>query len=538
MRPRDGSPPSKGRPLKHQKILFVHPQHEVSYWGFQHSLPLYGKKAMHPPLGLITVAALLPRCWDLRLVDTNIEELDDEDILWADMVFTGGMTSQADSLLELLDRCKRLDRPTVVGGPFGSGHPQRLENKPDYMVLDEAEITLPLFLEDLERGEPKAIYRSTDKPDVSQSPIPRFDLLDLAAYGVMDIQFSRGCPFNCEFCDIITLYGRVPRTKTPEQTLAEFQALHELGYRGPLFLVDDNFIGNKKAVRKLMELLIPWMEERNRPFTLITEASVNLAEDDRLLEDMYRAGFKRVFLGIETPSLESLKETQKLQNMRRSMVESVHHIIDHGIQVMAGFIVGFDNDEEDIFDRQIEFIQQAEIPWAMVGVLAAIPNTQLWTRLEKEGRLLGYHTGDQFGRTNFRTNLDSDVLMRGYLRILETIYQPDAYFERVMSVVARIHASGRDVLPLKDVGYLKVALITVVSAVIQGVLSSYKGRYWKFLWTLVTRYPSQYMVGILNSVVGHHFIRYTEEVLEKERTATARPLDLKPIHRPEPADAS
>ncbi len=503
--------------MTRRKILFIHPEHNTSYWGFQYSLPLFGKRAMHPPLGLVTVAALLPRDWELRLVDMNIEVLKDEDILWSDMVFTGGMTSQAVSLLDLLDRCRDLGRETVVGGPFGSGHPSRLGDKPTYLVLDEAEMTLPPFLADLEKGTPQKLYRSETKPDVTKTPAPRFDLLQLNKYGIMDIQFSRGCPFNCEFCDIITLYGRVPRAKTPSQTLAEMQALYDLGYRGPLFLVDDNFIGNKKAVRELLDAMIPWAQERDYPYYITTEASLNLAEDRKLMDGMRRAGFKRVFLGIETPSLEALKETQKLQNMRMDMVQAVQDITEHNIEVMAGFIVGFDNDEENIFRRQIEFIKQAEIPWAMSGVLAAIPNTQLWTRLEKEGRLLGYHNGDQFGRTNFITKMDPDKLMHGYLQILEEVYDPEAYFDRVLSVLDRLDRAGHPNLHSKHVNPLRIFLITLVAVVVQGLMSRYRRVWWRFMWKLLTRYRSKYVPGLMNSIVGHHFIRFTDDVLDNEK---------------------
>ncbi|MBI4871981.1 MAG: B12-binding domain-containing radical SAM protein [Candidatus Riflebacteria bacterium] len=500
------------------KVLFVHPEHATSYWGFQYSLRLYGKKAMHPPLGLITVAALLPGDWPVRLVDMSLEPLTDEQILWSDYVFTGGMTSQAVSLLEVLERCRRLGRPTVVGGPFPSGHPSRLGELPTHCVLDEAEVTLPRFLADLANGTPQPMYRSEVKPDLTRTPPPRFDLLKLKQYGAIDIQFSRGCPFNCEFCDIITLFGRMPRAKTPEQTLAEFQALYDQGYRGPVFLVDDNFIGNKKAVRALLERMIPWMQEREYPFLITTESSLNLAEDPALLDSMRLAGFKRVFLGIETPSLEGLRETHKLQNMRHDMLTAVHTVLDHNIEVMGGFIVGFDSDADDIFDRQIEFIERAHIPWAMTGVLAATPNTQLWTRLEKEGRLLGYHSGDQFGRTNFVTRMDARKLMDGYLRILRTVYAPRAYFDRVLAVVDRLARAGHPNLHKKLIRPGQVIVMTLVAMVVQGLLSNYRAAWWRFMATVVRRYPSKFVVALLNSIVGHHFIRLTEDILDQERT--------------------
>jgi radical SAM superfamily enzyme YgiQ (UPF0313 family) len=507
--------------VRPRKVLFVHPQHQTSYWGFQHSLPLFGKRAMHPPLGLITVAALLPRDIELRLVDMNIQPLSDEEILWAEMVFTGGMTSQGPSLLDLLDRCKRLDRPTVVGGPRASGDPARLSGKGTYLVLDEAEVTLPLFMADLESGTPRNVYRADRKPDVTKSPLPRFDLLDTKAYGVMDVQFSRGCPFNCEFCDIIALFGRVPRAKTPEQTLLEFQTIHDLGYRGPLFLVDDNFIGNKKAVRKLLEAMVPWMQRHDYPFNVTTEASLNLAEDEDLLEAMRLAGFKRVFLGVETPSLESLEETGKLQNMHGDMVEAVLRIIDHNIEVMAGFIVGFDHDQDDIFERQIEFIGKACIPWAMTGVLAAATSTQLWDRLEKEGRILGYHTGDQFGRPNFVTKMDPDKLMDGYRHILETVYEPQAYFDRVWSVIERLDRTGLPNLHRRLASFRQIAAVTLIAIVVQGILSPYRRVWWRFMWRLISEHPSKYVVGLMNSIVGHHFIKYTAEILASEGNHSA-----------------
>ena len=473
---------------------------------------------MHPPLGLITVAALCPKDWEVRLVDLNIESLSDEEILWSDLVFLGAMAVQKESLLETLDRCRALGRTSVVGGPMASGCPERVEGKADVLVLDEAELTLAEFLKDDEAGEPKKMYRNEDKPDITTSPLPRYDLLKLNAYSVIDVQYSRGCPFNCEFCDIIELYGRVPRTKTPEQILIEFDFLYNLGYRGPIFLVDDNFIGNKKNVRELLPQIAKWQEEHAYPYFLITEASVNLADDDEFLTNMRLAGFKRVFLGIETPSMESLKETQKFQNTKRDLAESVMHIVDSGLEVSGGFIVGFDNDQSDIFERQIAFIEQAEIPWAMVGTLTAIPGTQLWRRLEKEGRLHGLtdEKHNQFGRANFNTVMESNELYRGFLGILNHLYQPDAYYSRVLAVFDRHHAANHPNLHKAGYPIFKIGLLALVSSVVLGLKAPYRRSFWKYITTVVQRYPKYFAQALIHAIIGHHFIKYTAEIIAKE----------------------
>jgi radical SAM superfamily enzyme YgiQ (UPF0313 family) len=503
--------------MERRKVLLVYPEFPLSYWGFQYSLRIFGKKAMHPPLSLITAAALCPREWEYRLIDLNIETLSDEDIRWADMVFLTAMGIQTKSLYEVVERCKQLGRKTVLGGPWASGSPDRSIGLADVCVLDEAEITMLPFLEDLEKGTLKNVYRTDKKPDVSISPCPRYDLLKLDKYSVIDVQYSRGCPFNCEFCDIIELYGRVPRTKTPDQIKVEFQTLYDLGYRGPIFLVDDNFIGNKKNVRVLLKELVPWQQKHEYPFFLTTEASVNLAEDEKLLEDMRLAGFKRVFVGIETPSLESLKETQKYQNTRKPLVEAVQTLIDHGLEVSGGFIVGFDNDEADIFERQIEFIEQAEIPWAMVGTLTAIPSTQLWRRLEKEGRILGFADGDQFGRPNFKTKMDPEVLYKGYLRLLEHLYKPENYYKRVLSVLARHDKANHPNLHEKNYPLIKVIFLTLMSVIALGIKAEYRQHFWSYLATVIRKHPKRYVQALINAVIGHHFIKYTKEVMTRQR---------------------
>ncbi|HET6890751.1 MAG TPA: radical SAM protein, partial [Pyrinomonadaceae bacterium] len=337
------------------KVLLVNPEFPDTYWSFRHALPFISKRCAFPPLGLLTVSALLPRAWQRRLVDLNIQALKSSDIAWADMVFVTAMLVQKESLHNVVARCKAMGKRVVLGGPYVT---TTIEDLPqaDHIFVGEAETTLPQFIEDLERGEPKRTYQATERPPLSITPVADFQLADFKRYSAMSVQYSRGCPFQCEFCDIIEIYGRVPRTKSTQQILSEFDALLKLGWRGTLFIVDDNFIGNKKNVRGLLPELADWQERNGYPFSLLTEASINLADDDVLLSEMQRAGFHRVFLGIETPVEESLKEAQKTQN-RGNMVESIKKIQHYGMEVMAGFIVGFDNDPDDIFQRQIDFIR-------------------------------------------------------------------------------------------------------------------------------------------------------------------------------------
>ncbi|HYX41838.1 MAG TPA: radical SAM protein, partial [Pyrinomonadaceae bacterium] len=332
-----------------------------TYWSFRHALSFEGKRSAFPPLGLLTVSALLPREWERRLVDMNVRQLKDEEIAWADIVFLSAMIVQRDSLERVVALCKARGKRVVVGGPYVSTSAAQLPAA-DHIFVGEAETTLPVFINDLEQGCARHIYQAAERPALNLTPVPHFQLADLGRYSAMSVQYSRGCPFSCEFCDIIEIYGRVPRTKSNAQMLAELDALRELGWRGLVFIVDDNFIGNKRNVRALLPELIEWSERHKRPFSFITEASVNLAEDDALLELMRRANFRRVFLGIETPVAESLKEAQKGQNTRRDLLDSVRKIQAYGLEVMAGFIVGFDSDPEDIFERQINFIRESAIP--------------------------------------------------------------------------------------------------------------------------------------------------------------------------------
>jgi radical SAM superfamily enzyme YgiQ (UPF0313 family) len=414
------------------KVLLVNPEFPDTYWSFRHALPFEGKRCAFPPLALLTVSGLLPTTWERRLVDLNVRTLKDADLDWADMVFVTGMLAQKESLHIVVKRAKKRGKKVVLGGPYVTSTIEELPDA-DHLFLGEAETTLPQFAIDLENGTAKRSYKAPERPPLALTPIPDFSLIDdFKDYSAMSVQYSRGCPFSCEFCDIIEIYGRVPRTKSNQQILAEFDALLELGWRGTLFIVDDNFIGNKKNVRQLMPELAAWQKKHNYPFTLLTEASVNLADDEDLLAQMQTAGFRRVFLGIETPVEESLKEAQKTQN-RGNLLESVNRIQSYGMEVMAGFIVGFDNDPEDIFQRQIDFIRKSAIPLAMVGLLNALPDTQLWKRLEREGRLLGEASGNNTVCTvNFVPKMDVERLVAGYQSIMCTIYKPREYYQRAL----------------------------------------------------------------------------------------------------------
>ena len=413
------------------RVLLINPEFPDTYWSFRHALPFEGKRCAFPPLGLLTVSALLPREWERRLVDLNIEQLKTSDIEWADMVFATAMLVQKESLREVVKRCKAMGKRVVLGGPYVTSTREELPPA-DHLFRGEAETTLPQFVADLARGEAKAVYEAPERPALAITPIADFGLANMKRYSAMSVQYSRGCPFSCEFCDIIEIYGRVPRTKSNQQVIAEFDALRDLGWRGTLFIVDDNFIGNKKSVRKLLPELAKWQKANGYPFSLITESSINLADDEALLESMREAGFRRVFIGIETPVEESLHEAQKSQN-RGNLLDSVKVIQSYGIEVMAGFIVGFDNDPVDIFERQIDFIRRSAIPLAMVGLLNALPDTQLWKRLEREGRLLGEDaSGNNTVCTlNFKTRMDPDVLVQGYQSLMRTIYSPREYYGRV-----------------------------------------------------------------------------------------------------------
>ncbi|MDQ5845144.1 MAG: DUF4070 domain-containing protein [Acidobacteriota bacterium] len=482
------------------KVLMVNPEFPDTYWSFRHALPFERKRCAFPPLGLLTVSALLPKQWERRLVDLNVRALKSSEIEWADMVFVTGMLVQKESVHQVVARCKAMGKRVVLGGPYITTTIEALPEV-DHIFVGEAETTLPQFVEDLERGEAKRKYQAVERPPLSATPVADFHLADLKRYSAMSIQYSRGCPFNCEFCDIIEIYGRVPRTKSNPQLLAELDALLNLGWRGTVFIVDDNFIGNKKNVRHLLPDLAAWQERNGYPFLLLTEASVNLADDEPLLRDMQRSGFRKVFLGIETPVEESLKEAQKSQN-RGNLLESVKKIQSYGMEVMAGFIVGFDNDPDDIFERQVRFIRDSAIPLAMVGLLTALPDTQLWRRLEKEGRLLGESTGNNTNTLlNFVPRMDPTRLVEGYKSIMRTIYNPREFYQRTLD---SLRLTTKDVLlsrryHLKDISTVARLLFKL------GILDRERREFWRFFAQTMATHRDRFAEAMSFAAVGYHF---------------------------------
>lgn len=494
------------------KVLLVYPEFPDTYWSFRHALRFEGKRSAFPPLGLLTVSAMLPRAWERRLVDMNVRPLTTEDIEWADAVFASAMIVQKESLRGVVDKCKALGKRVAVGGPYVSTSADRLPEA-DHIFVGEAEETVPQFLSDLSRGRARPVYKAVERPPLSLTPVPDFHLVDLNHYSIMPVQYSRGCPFSCEFCDIIEIYGRVPRTKSNAQMLAELDTLRRAGWRGDVFIVDDNFIGNKRNVRALLPELAGWSEAHARPFSFITEASVNLAEDDALLEGMRRASFHRVFLGIETPVEESLREARKGQNTRRDLLGSVGKIQSYGMEVMAGFIVGFDNDPLDVFERQIAFIRESGIPLAMVGLLTALPDTQLWRRLKREGRLLEESSGDNTdGSLNFVPRMDTGLLIEGYKRILRSIYSPAEYYGRALDCLARIARGEEPGLRRKRRAGELAALLRVLLAL--GLRDRERTQFWRYMYRAAISHRPRFTKAVTLAAMGYHFRKLTESSCE------------------------
>ena len=489
--------------------LLIYPEFPDTFWSFKHAITFIRKKASAPPLGLLTVAAMLPTEWNLRLVDANVTKLTDEALAWADLALVSAMVVQRKSTREIIARCKAGGVPVVAGGPIFSSEYEEFEQV-DHFVLNEAELTLPPLLADLERGCASHVYATSEFADIQQTPVPRWDLADLHRYATMSIQYSRGCPFNCEFCNVTALLGHRPRTKTARQIIAELDGLYDLGWRGSVFFVDDNLIGNKKLLRtELLPALIEW--QKGKPGTSFnTEVSINIADDQALMEMMVEAGFDTVFIGIETPDEDSLAECSKKQNKNRDLVGDVKRIQRAGLQVQGGFIVGFDSDTPSIFQRQIDFIQRSGIVTAMVGLLQAPPGTRLYERLRLEGRLLDRLSGDNVdGTTNIIPKMDIDILREGYGRILEHIYSPKPYYDRVRTFLREYRLPK--VKPSLDLQHFLAFFRSVYRL---GILGKERVHYWRLLlWTLFRR-PALFPLAVTLAIYGYHF----RKVCESART--------------------
>ncbi|HUI87649.1 MAG TPA: DUF4070 domain-containing protein [Anaerolineales bacterium] len=481
-------------------VLLIYPEFPDTFWSFKHALKFIRKKASLPPLGLITVAAMLPSGWKKRMVDLNVAKLNEKDLAWADMAFVSAMVVQRESTKLVIARCKAAGLKVVAGGPLFTEEYDQFKDV-DHFVLNEAELTLPPFLHDLEQGQAQSIYASTEFPDIAQTPAPQWELLDLKRYATMAIQYSRGCPFDCEFCNITTLLGHRPRVKTAEQIIGELDGLYRLGWRGIVFFVDDNLIGNKRHLKEhLLPALIEWRKDKVG-FVFTTEVSINISDDQQLLDLMVQAGFDTVFIGVETPDDGSLAECNKKQNQRRDLVEDIKHIQRSGLQVQGGFIIGFDSDTPSIFQRQIEFIQKSGIVTAMVGLLQAPIGTRLYDRLMGEGRLLGLMSGDNVdGTTNIIPKMNIEILHKGYETVIHSLYAPKNYYARVITFLKEYKAP-KITVPLD----LQHVLALFRSILRLGILDKERIHYWKlFFWTLFRR-PQLFPLAITFAIYGYHF---------------------------------
>lgn len=482
------------------KVLLIYPEFPDTFWSFKHALAFIRRRASLPPLGLLTVAALMPEAWEKRLVDLNVRKLTPRDLAWADMAFVGAMTVQRESAREVIARCKAASLKVVAGGPlFISDHPDFPQV--DHFVLNEAEITLPQFLADLESGRPGRLYETAAFADVRRTPVPLWKLVDLRQYATMAVQFSRGCPYNCDFCNVTVLLGHRPRVKTAEQIVRELDALYELGWRESVFFVDDNLIGNKRILKEsLLPALIRWRQGKTG-MTFHTEASINLADDEQLMSMMAEAGFDMVFIGIETPSEESLAECGKKHNKNRNLIADIKRIQQHGMQVQGGFIIGFDSDTPSIFRRQIEFIQKSGIVTAMVGLLQAPLGTRLYQRLAREGRLVSAFSGDNVdGMTNIIPRMNLQVLQKGYQSVLSSLYAPANYYARVKTFLREFKPPKFGV-PL-DFQHVLALFRSIVRL---GILGKARFEYWRFFFWALLRKPRLFPLAITFTIYGYHF---------------------------------
>jgi len=507
------------------RVLLLYPQFPKSFWSFEKALELVNRKAMMPPLGLITVAAILPQEWEFKLVDRNVQAISETDWAWADIVILSAMIVQKQDFLFLIQESKRRGKRVAVGGPYATALPHEAQAAgADYLILDEGEITLPLFVSAVQQGRKDGIFRANgEKPDVTTTPIPRFDLLDLDAYDNMAVQFSRGCPFQCEFCDIIVLYGRKPRTKTPEQLLAELERLYELGWRRMIFMVDDNFIGNKRNVKLLLRELKDWLATHNYPFHFNTEASVDLANDPELMDLMVQCNFNGVFLGIETPDEDSLSLTQKHQNTRNSLTDAVDTITRAGLRVMAGFIIGFDGEKTGAGDRIVRFVEQNAIPIALFSMLQALPDTALWHRLNKEGRLRDtVNDINQTSLMNFVPTRPLEDIAQEYVAAFWQLYDPLAYLERTYRHFLKL---GAPQCPkrLRKVNWASIRALAIVLWR-QGIIRKTRWKFWLNLFGILRQNPRVWEHYLTVCALNEHFLEYRQIVRDQIESHLAKYL--------------
>ncbi len=495
------------------RVLLIYPEFPDTFWSFKHALKFVNKKASLPPLGLLTVAAMLPESWERKLVDLNIAPLRPEDILWADMVWISAMAVQQESARKVIAECNHANRKVVAGGPLFTSEHQDFPTV-DHFVLNEAELTLPPFLEDLEKGKLQKYYSSSLFPDIAHTPAPQWELLDIKKYASMALQFSRGCPYQCDFCNVTALLGHKIRTKTSQQIIVELDGLRKLGWRDSIFFVDDNFIAHKAYLKKeLLPRLIEWQRANKTTTRLYTECSINLADDPELMRLMVEAGFTQVFIGIETPDDQALQACGKQHNTSRDMLENIHKIQHAGMEVQGGFIVGFDSDTPSIFQKQVEFIQKSGIVTAMVGILQALPGTRLYERMQKEGRLLHNSSGDNVdSNTNIIPKMDLDVLRKGYTDMMTQLYSPKHYYQRVRTLLQEYRAPQ-----YQERFRLSHLLAFIRSVVLLGVVGRERFQYWKMLvWTFFNRQHS-IPLAVTLAIYGHHFRKVCQLHLKEAR---------------------
>ncbi|HEX3475592.1 MAG TPA: B12-binding domain-containing radical SAM protein [Kofleriaceae bacterium] len=519
----------------------VAPQFPVSYWGFEYALEFTGKKAANIPLALLTVAALFPDHYDVRLLDMRLRPLQTSDLEWADIVFVSAMTIQRGQVEWISARCREVGVPIVLGGPYANSLSSEISCV-DHILVGEVEDTFATFLADWEAGSAARLYQEPPRPSLHGSPVPRYDLLDIHQYQMMATQFSRGCPFNCEFCDVTKIYGRVPRTKTNAQVISEFDRLYELGWRGNLFIVDDNFIGNRRDTMRLLPAIAEWQKQRGYPFRLNTEASVNLASSEQIMDAMVEAGFVTVFVGIETPTSRALSTTKKVQNVKAGvdmfLLESVKKLQHKGLEVTAGFIVGLDDEPDHIFQAMVDFIEAAGIQRAMVGLLNALPRTDLYHRLEREGRLLEVTTGNNIDtQLNFIPQMDPEVLVAGYKLVISKIYDQslENYFERTLAMYERLNTRtpAYRLARAPAAGGIAKTILAYAGRVLDPRILAHKGAsIARFLGTTAIKYPRLLRHALASVAVGYHLERVTADIVAQSPPLPPKRTDLVPSARP------